>query len=166
MKPFSKVLIPSAVTLLMAACHIPTPPSIPIPSNVYLSLGGASVVVDKVRVEGRLAENGRSVDVQVYNESPADIELLLDEWTLTVDGETSKVFLGITPRHRIGRRPLETVAVPPGELLLMTVGMASRHQNRHPFRGAERITLTFVFERKDVKRSETLEISLSGADPV
>ena len=105
-----------------------------------------------MRVEGRLAEDGRGLTVQVYNESGGSIRLLLDEWTLTAGGETSPIFTGTAIRPDIGERPLKPVRLSPGEMHLAWLGMASRHELRRPFKGADSITLSFVFERDDARK--------------
>lgn len=169
MKPFPRALVPIAAFLLLTACHYPhppIPPSIPVPAGVFLSLGGASVVVEGVRLEGRLAEDGRGLTVQIYNESPSAVDLLLDEWTLTAGGETSKVFTGTAIRPKIGKRPIGPVRLSPGELHLAWLGMASRHKDEHPFKGSYTIALSFVFLQDEIKRIGTLEILPAMEEPI
>ncbi len=169
MNPFMRALVASATVYLLSACHIPSPPippSIPVPPGVYLSLGGASVVVEGVRVEGRLAEDEKGITVQVYNEGPVEVVLLLDEWTLTVGGETSRIYAGTAIRPRIGKRPIGSIRLAPGELHLTWLGMATRHKDRHPFKGSAQIALAFVFLQDEVKRIGTLKIPLLAEDPI
>jgi hypothetical protein len=117
-------------------------------------------------VEGRLAEDERGLTVQVYNESDATVDLLLDEWTLTAGGETSRIFTGTAIRPAIGERPIAPVRLRPGEMHLAWIGMASRHKDRHPFKGSSTVALSFVFEREDIKHSGTLEIPLLAEMPI
>lgn len=169
MKPFPRALVAASSALLLSACHIPSPPippSIPVPPGVYLSLGGASTVMDGVRVEARVAEDGRGLTVQVFNESGAEVVLLLDDWTLSAGGETSPVFVGTAIRPKIGKRPIEPVHLGSGELHLAWLGMASRHKDEHPFKGAARIELSCVFMKDDARRTGTLEIPLAPDDAI
>jgi hypothetical protein len=122
--------------------------------------------VNGVRVEGRVAEDSRGLTVQIYNESPSAVDLLLDEWTLTVGGETSQVFTGTAIRPKIGKRPIGPVRLAPGELHLAWLGMASRHKDEQPFRGSDAIALSFVFLQDEVKRTGTLEILPTAEEPI
>jgi hypothetical protein len=117
-------------------------------------------------VEGRVAEDGRGLTVQIYNESPSAVDLLLDEWTLTAGGETSPVFSGTALRPKIGKRPIGPVRLAPGELHLAWLGMASRPQDEHPFKDAGRVILSFVFEKDAVRRVGTLEVPLAAEEPI
>jgi hypothetical protein len=169
MNLFPRAFVPASALLLLSACHYPhppIPPSIPVPPGVFLSLGGASAIVEGVRVEGRVAEDGRGLTVQIYNESGAAVELLFDEWALTAGAETSPVFVGTAIRPKIGKRPVGTVRLAPGELHLAWVGMASRHKEHHPFEGTARIELSFAFMKGGARNTGTLEIPLTTEEPI
>jgi hypothetical protein len=111
-------------------------------------------------IEGWVAEDGKWVNVQIYNGNKLPIVLPLDKWKVSIGGEFSAIYTDSTPLEDIGKPPSESVTVPSGSVYLMKVGMPSRYGYSPPFSGIGDVILIIKIQIDGKIHDASMEIAV------
>ena len=176
-----KTIVSAFVILSALACTVPEPPlPPPIPgvevllkdpgrNTVGSLMGPASSMIahmeedmSGVHIRAELRRDGLGVEVRVQNWGSAPVQLLLQEWSLTAEGETSPVVTGDIPNAQVQGACIGPVTLPEGGVYNVALVMRKMHglyggrYALEPMRGD--VVLVYVISADAGRRVSTLRL--------
>lgn len=144
-----KILIVLGLITGCLACTVPEPPEPPYPPPIP----GVEVVLDDpgretvgslmgpapsmvshsevevagVRIRAELRRDGLGVEVRAENRGQVPVQLPLQEWSLTGEGETAPVVTGDIPNSQAQSACIGPVTLPPGGVYHAALVMRKMH---------------------------------------
>jgi hypothetical protein len=125
-------------------------------------IGRAEEEVGGVHIRAELRRDGLGVEARVENRGSSPVQLILQEWSLTAEGETSPVVTGDIPNAQAQSACLGPVTLPGGGVYFVALVMRKMHGlygGRYalgPMRGD--VVLAYVLSTETGRRLGTLRI--------
>ena len=182
-----RIMLWMSLALWTMACTLPGPPEPPIPpmpppvpdvpivvedpglDSIESLLGPASTVAatadaeeEGVRIRADLRRDGLGVEVRAENRGTAVVQLLLQEWSITNDGETSLIVPGNILNREAQGACVGPVTLPPGGVYAQVLVMRARHGRYggrfalEPMRGD--VVLAYALQAGSERRLGTLAL--------